>query len=522
MSTAEFPVPILGERGDIADNELPTTALRLSQNAFRSERGRLSVRPGYKILHAGTNPGGRIMGLGYFRTAAGQERQIAANQTRVWQFNGTTWVDITLSGSELSGADTNHVHFRTFPTFGIYKTMIFNGVNTPKIWDGSAVAYSNMGGTPGVTIDGTVVANRALLLQPPNRIKVSDVNNPEVYPAGFGFNIELIDGGDLLVGIEQLTRTSAAVLGEESQWVLRAQPGNNPIRAERVAQESGPMSSAVIIMYGSGVIYYLADDYNIYRFDGVHCQAIGWAMKPWITSNINVSNKKMAHGCYVDSIGKIFWFFPGKGQTAPNLGVHFDPRTGEMGRLSYSRQITASGRVRVIVTLTWDDLAGFTWDNIAATFPTWESFGDPGAERRTALGSTDGNVYIAGVGDGSDSGAPIETIFDTPLKTYAGWPQAIVPSTFETFFSKAPVSTIVELHLGYTDTLMGEPEYSFIDSFDLATDQRNDVDVTSVRSKRFVTIRHRSLVPKGGVEWNGGLFIFEGEAVDTGPTGDVR
>jgi hypothetical protein len=518
----EFPVPSLGERGDIADNELPTSALRLSQNVFRSERGRLSVRPGYKLLVSGTNPGGRIMGLGYFRTAASAERQIAANQTRVWQFNGTTWVDITLGGSVLSGGDTDHVHFRTFPVSGIYKTMIFNGVNTPKIWDGNAVTYSNMGGAPGVTIDGAVVANRALLLQAPNRVKVSDVNNPEVYPAGFGFTINLIDGGDLMVGIEQLTRTAAAVLGEETQWVIRAQPGMNPMRPERVSQESGPMSSAVIIRYGSGVIYYLADDYNIYRFDGVHCQAIGWAMKPWITSNINVSNKRMAHGCYVDTVGKIFWFFPGKGQTAPNLGVHFDPRTGEMGRLSYSRQITASTRVRVIVTLTWDDIAGYTWENIADTFPTWESFGDPGAERRVALGSTDGNVYISGVGDGSDAGAPIEAIFDTPLKTYAGWPKAIVPSTFETFFSKTPTPTIMELYLGHTDTLMGEPEYQFIDSFDLAKEQRNDVDVTPVRTKRFVTIRHRSVAQKGGVEWNGGLFTYESEDIDKGPTADVR
>ena len=514
-------MPVLGERGDIADNELPLSALRLSQNVFRNEKGRLSVRPGYKILSTGVNPGGRIMGLGYFRTAAGAERQIAGNFTQVWQFNGTVWVNIT--GAALSGADTNHVRFRTFPVSGIYNTMIFNGVNTPKIWNGAAATYSDMGGTPGVTIDGAVVANRALLLQAPNKIRVSEFNNPEVYPTTGGFNINLIDGGDLLVGIEQLTRTSAAVFGEESQWVLRAQSGNNPIRPERVDHQPGPISSAVIIRYGTGVVYYLADDYNIYRFDGVHCQPIGWAMKHWISANISVANKRMSHGAYIENIGKIFWWFPGQGQAAPNIGVHLDPRTGEMGRLSYSREITASGRVRVITTITWNDLNAFSsWDELVVTYPTWEAFGDPGVERRTALGSTDGNVYIAGVGDGSDDGGPIEAIFENPLKAYAGWPKAIIPSTFETFFSKTNAPTPMELYLGSTDTLMSEPEYAFIRSFDLATDQRNDVDVTPVRTKRFVTVRHRSMVPQGGVEWNGGLFYFESEDIDKGPTGDVR
>lgn len=511
-------MPVLGERGDIADNELPTQALRLSQNVFRSERGLLTARPGYKALNT-THPGGRIMGIGYFRTAAGAERELAANKTQVWQYNGTNWVNIT--DSALSGDNFNHVRFVTFPTAGIYSTIIMNSVNTPKTWDGSAGTYSDLGGTPGVSIDGVVCANRLVLLQAPNRIKVSDFNNPAVWPIGAGFNIDLIDQGDLMVGIGSLNRTAGAALGEESQWVFRAQTGNNPLRVEKISTKPGPMSAAVVISLG-GVIYYLGDDYNVYRFDGATpATEVGWAMKNWVNSTINIGSKKMAHGAYFDKIGKIFWFFPAGSDQAPNYGIHFDPKTGEMGRLVYgNRYITSSGRVRVVVTITWDDLTPFTWDNLAATYPTWDSFGDPAAERRTALGSADGGVYIAGVGDGSDDGTPIEALWEVPLKSYGGWPKAITPSTFETFFEKTPSPTTAELSIGHTDTLMGDLDYTLIEAFDLFKEQRNDIDVTAVQEKRFVTIRQK-VTAKNGMNWQGGLFQFEPTDVVKGPTSDA-
>lgn len=523
MQPVEFYVPTLGERSDLADNEVPIQALRLSQNVFRSEKGRLEIRPGYKILTSGTNPGGRIMGLGYFRTTGGTDKYLAGNQTGVWQYDRTNWVDITGigSGEALTGSDTDHVRFTIMETGGVYTAIITNGVNDAKSWDGAAATYSDLGGGPGALIDSVVCANRLIGLRAPNLIKVSDFNNPAIWPSGAGFNANLIDAGDHMVGMESLNRTAFGVFGEESQWVGRAQSGSHPIRFERIAEESGPMSSASLVNLGSAV-YYLGDDYNIYRFDGVSCQAIGWAMKPWVEANVDVGHKRMAHGTYFDKIGKLFWFFPGKGQTGPNLGIHLDPKTGEMGRLSYGRYITASNRVRIVVTVTWADLAGFTWDDIVLTYPTWESFGDSGAERRVAFGATDGNVYVSGVGDGSDSNSPIEALFEVPLKTYAGWPRSVIPETFETFFQQTTNPTTVELSLGHTDTLMGALDYSFVKSFDLSKVQRNDIDLSgAVKEKRFVTIRQRVNAQTGQVAWNGGLFRFDEQDIAAGPTSDA-
>src|SRR3990170_7391966 len=94
MPEVEFPVPVFGERGDLADRELPIGALRLCRNMLRSERGRLSIRPGYIVLSA-TNPTDRIMGIAGFTTAAAANRQVAGTLTKVWQYDGTDWLDIT-------------------------------------------------------------------------------------------------------------------------------------------------------------------------------------------------------------------------------------------------------------------------------------------------------------------------------------------------------------------------------------------------------------------------------------------
>src|SRR5919109_1596149 len=115
----EFSVPTLGERRDIADNELPIAALRLSQNVMRSEKGLLEIRPGYKRLFNGANPGGRIMGIGYFRSSSNVDRMLAANLTQAWHFDGSAWVNLTPGGNELSGTELDHVHFTTMPVSGV-------------------------------------------------------------------------------------------------------------------------------------------------------------------------------------------------------------------------------------------------------------------------------------------------------------------------------------------------------------------------------------------------------------------
>ena len=514
--TIEFPVPALGERNDMPDNEVPIGAMRVCQNMYRNNKGRLQIRPGYKIATASTNPGGRIMGIHHFRTAVADEIVVAANLTGVWSYAGGAWTDITLGGGALTGTARNHVRFMTFGVSGTYKVVIVNGVDTPKIWNGSAAAYSTLGGSPGIAIDGAVAANRLLILVAPDLIKISDFNNPEVWPSGAGFNVRLIDSGDLLVGMERLNRTSVAIFGEESQWVARAQAGGSPFRFERIAERPGPLSAAAIVGVG-GTIYYLAEDYNIYKFDGSTCAPVGFAMWPFIRESIDVGNRRQAHGMFMEGLNKIFFFFTESGATSPGLGVFYDVTTGEMGRLRFSG-ITASAHIRIASGVTWDSLTAYTWDSLGTDYPTWDSFGEIDATRGNAVGDTLGNVHIVGKGDGSDNGNPIEAIWETPLKAYGGWAFNFVPESFDTFFRKSNTAITVEPSLGFTNTLMEDPEYVALDDFDLSIDARRSIDLSLVEEKRFVTLRHKVNSPSGQVEWQGGIMVGSEADIAKGPT----
>ncbi len=518
MPPIEFNVPVMGERGDLTDRELPPQALRLCQNMWRNEEGNLVVRPGYGTLSL-TNPGDRIMGIHYWRTAAGAHKLIALTLTKMWVYNYSTLVWEDKSGTALSGGTTNHVRAVTFNTSGTFKVVFVNGVNSDKIWDGATSTYGTLGGSPtGNAIDVAVCANRLLLMRSPFNIQVSDFNDPETYPTGNGFNFALIDGSDFGVGMERFNRTSVAAFGEESQWVIRAQTGSIPFRVEKVSDRIGPLSSAAIVAAG-GVIYYLGRDYNVYRFDGVNNVEVGWAMKPFVRANIDETNQTMTHGYYHEKHGKIVWVFPPSGSSLPSYGIFLDIKTGEMGRIIYGAGMTASGRVLVAAGVTWASLSSYTWANIDATYPTWDSFGSQNNRREVMLGNFFGLVHVIGLGDGSDNGAAIEAIWEVPLHSYGGWDMNYVPDTAETFFKKSSNATTVDLSLAYTNTLMSTPSTMPMASFDIATDQRNDIDLTSLGEARFLTVRHRCSTRKGQLTWQGMLLHGEPAGIEKGPVG---
>jgi hypothetical protein len=234
----------------------------------------------------------------------------------------------------------------------------------------------------------------------------------------------------------------------------------------------------------------------------------------------SISNKKMSHGCYIQPIGKIFFWFPSSiVNDYPTYGVFFDPITQEMGRLYYPGGVTASAPWRFVAGVTWDSasVAALTWATVSTVYPLWSSPGG-GATLRQLIGDQNGKVYGLGVGDGSDDGSPIEVQWELPLKSYGGWDKNVHPETFETFFKKTTTSTSVYLSLGYTNTLMDPPVYEDMGSFDIADDQRNDVDLAAVTEKRFITIRHRAVASQGQVAWQGGLLHGEPTEIERGPT----
>lgn len=506
-----IPIPKQGERGDLHDRDLPIDALRLCQNMLKNDAGRLVIRPGYEPVGTGTQPGTRIMGLHYFRTAAGVDKTVAATKTGLFSFDGTDWDDIT-GGSPLTGGNLDHVRFQVFLTGGVYTLLIANGVDALKFWDGTALTYSDTTEQPGDAIDVKAAANRALALSAPFNIRISEFNDPQTWPTALTQN--LVDSGDFGVGLERFNRTSVFIAGDSSQWIARAQSGSFPFRFEKIAEFPGPLSAAAIVRAGY-YIYYLAEDTNVYRFDGTQLIQVGWPMKKFVEANMHYSNRKMTHGAFLRSLQKIFWFFPGTGQSAPGLGIFYDIRTGEMGRLKYGATITASGQWRSSASVTWNNAPG-TWDTIDSVYPSWDSAGADGRYNEL-LGDSLGTVHIIDRGDGSDNGAAIDAQWEVPLKGYGESFQNVVPDTYEAWFKKAANSTTVNISVGTALHFMEDPTYVDAGNFDLNVSQRNDIDLTSAGEARFLSIKHSVMAHKGQVEHMGGLIRIEGAGVEAGP-----
>jgi len=135
------------------------------------------------------------------------------------------------------------------------------------------------------------------------------------------------------------------------------------------------------------------------------------------------------------------------------------------------------------------------------------------------MGDTLGKIHVMSDGDGSDNGAAIDWMFEVPLKAYGGWAANFAPSVFETFFKKAGNPATVQTSVGATDTLMADPSYTGFTAIDINTDQRNDIDISSLGEKRFVSVRHSGSASKGQIDWLGGFFRAEGVDIESGPTG---
>lgn len=503
-STNDTPVriPRLGERGDIPAHELPLDALTICQNMLRDNRGRLVMRPGWQPLTTSINT--RPMGI---QTWLSGTLTVVGTQTGWLHYVGSGWQDIT--GIPLTGNLRNDVQYAVFPQSGTYLLIGVNGINQPKKWDPATPAYVDIPAAPCAPIDVTVCANRVIMLSLPNVIDISEFNNVDhaqnstLWP---GFTAIMADAGDIMILIERLTRTSFSIMGEQSQWIGRAQSGRFPFRFDIVDEQPGPLSIDALIRDGF-VQYYLAMDGNVYRFDGIRCTRVGNAMQRWVLDNLNFDNRFMVCSVFKENFRTAFFFFPSATSTACDLGVYYNVDSGEMGRFkTVNAPIAVAKPFWKVASLTIDELDQFssTIDGLDAFFPTIDSMGGQ-AQMTELLGDDTGLIHIWGKGRADNANA-IEGIWELPLINPGGTNVNYRPAQFETFFEKTGAVTPIEVSLGTTNTLKQPYTYQIAETIDASIDERDkqliDMQKESIDlDRRFITIRHRTNVTTGGVEW---------------------
>jgi hypothetical protein len=506
-----------GVVSDLVELEIPPGALRQSQNML-PRFGRLMTRPGL-VRALQTGPGGRIIGGVTYRAANSVGRVVAATPTKWFRKDATVWTDIT-PGAPLTATADDHARFAVFPT-GTPQVNLLIGVNnrdTPKKWDGVTAAFAPLGGAPPVARDVAVTDQYVILVnvvEGGNRFtirgRISKANDPETWPDNFVFELPMggVQGADEIVAARALSRTAVGILKDESQWVGITQPGAFPFRFERVDTKPGPVSTAAVAEHG-GVLYYLGRDVRLYRFDGARTEAIS----PHLDRQFQALFRGVSRGrawALPRRADRSIWFFFPSGAEDPDRALSYHLETGAIYPHVFAQKLSAGWPGDDVATVAWDDLAPFTWANLADTFPTWESFGGS-LVPIDYLGTVDGNVFRFQY-DFDDDGVPISMLWEYPLRAPVSQRHRHRVDALEASFTAKPGGPAVSVSVGTSEALAAEPTYTPLGTHDTAATGRQLLTKDGLDGRFLSQKFEATTLNKVGVEYQGALLYLWAEEV---------
>jgi hypothetical protein len=407
MFPVRMPVPIHGVRRDVAEWDLPPTALRDSRN-WGMFGGRFKVRPGMAAV--GSSVAERPSGLIQYVHANDPRMTVMGTSTGWWMFNHSTesWLDITDRSSPLTAGATYHNIFRVFNKSGTDYLLGVNGKDTPKKWDGNLASdYAAIGGSPPNAKIMVIAANR-VVMGLGKTLSVSAFNDMD---SGWGSaqTILLADTpGEIVAGLE-IGNLAAAIYKEDAIHVLRAQSGKYPFAQQLAASGIvGPASPASVVSLPSGLHLYLATDGSIQVFDGSRPRSVGEHIQNWISEVADLSDMKRCHACYDKIMKMALFFFPLVGSDTTHAAAGISVREDgsyALFPLQWPHDITTAGLIIRDTSPSWEEISEL-YENISAT---WESYSSD--VPRLFLCRSTGQVYEA-IGN-NDAGSAISHHFET-------------------------------------------------------------------------------------------------------------
>jgi hypothetical protein len=266
-----IPPPVEGTRYDRDHLDLAESEMRQSKNWIR-RNGRLITRPGISLVESSDAIGETPTSIIQYTHPDEDGRIVVATVDgwHLWNGDGT-WTDIT--GNALTGTRSSPTIFRTMDT-GTNKYLLgTNGVNIPKVWDGDAATYSDMGGSAPSAKCMAVAFNRVLLGNitsganaSPQAVYVSDYRDPD---NGWGNIIQfLLDVDGDIVAMESIGNRKVGVYMEDGLYLATAIADLQSFRFDLHSKGiAGPASSKACIATPYGHIY-LAMDGTLRVFNG--------------------------------------------------------------------------------------------------------------------------------------------------------------------------------------------------------------------------------------------------------------
>ncbi len=387
----EIPEPKKGVRPDLDPEDIEDSALFRAENMIFRD-GDFKTRPGFATFANDINE--RPLAYIQYSNVDGATKVVMGTDKGWWLLSSNTWTSIT--GTALTGSETDFVVFRTFVKGVVTYLLGTNGKDTAKKWDGSAGAYSAIGGSPPKARCMAVLFNRCVLgnLTSGDTIHPAaiDVSNDKDMDTGWGTQLVAIVGTDSpIVTIRELSDQTAAILKSDEIHLLIAQSGTTPFRPQFVKSGiSGPASEKMAARLTEGSVVMVGKDGLASIFDGAAVQELPYSIQKQIVSTCNP--EKMDRGwCTYDSDRRELWImFPLQGSVDPNGGVMVNMGTLQVYPIRFAAlKMTAGRKIKTATGVSIGDLTV----PIGSLTQTLGDLGSNSAVRRLVFGDIGGQSF---------------------------------------------------------------------------------------------------------------------------------
>lgn len=469
--------------------------------------GVVLVRPGMQALTTAPSAS-RVMGGIYYQDHTQTDFTIIGTKAGFHSFDGSSWSAIT--GTPLTGGDSNQVRFAPFLLAGSTKLLAVNDVDAPQVYTGSG-NFADLAGSPPIAKAVCVAFQRVILAnvtvsgtRHASGLWVSGFQDPTSWNAADEANLP--DTGDTIVEVKALSDQAFAIYKDRSQWVGIGAGNLFPFVFELRSRQVGPTSPACVVQ-AEDAHYYIGQDGDVYKFDGNRCEAIGGRVRRLIQADLDFSKMAQVNGFFDELNREIWWFWPSFRATGSGGIVYRLPYGDVPGAFSplmvYANVVSASFLWKDNQQLTWDSLTG-TWDELENLYPTWDSF--PQLSKLSSIvGLSDGQVSRFGR-SGGDNGTNFSAYFDLPFRPLTGDGQNVRVSAVESFFKKTFTETDVSIVLYLSDNMNDDGTAADTQEVDISTESGKLRVTYYNKQARFVAIRHRLTNVTGLQEYRGGVI----------------
>ena len=476
MARGQLKVPLTVHPGGIRQDVNPIAVpdgYILDGTNWLTRSGRGKTRPGY-IKLTQTAAADRIIGIGYRGSPLAGNNVVVHSLTKAYSYDGSSLSDIT--GTWTASTAQQQVRFVNFVQSGTTYIVRANDVNAPDEWNGAG-AFTDVAGTPPTFRDMMVLGGRILGVRAAAndyRVQWSGFNDRTVWSSTA--TAELRDTPGVIAACRPFGPNTGAIYKDDAVYLASVQAALQPFQFQLVSYTPGPVSAGALTVL-NGIHYWLAEDGNIYAFDGHSIpQPVGGGLISTLHTFLSIEERKRSFAFPIHGIEPEVWFnYPRNGAvtTTDVASVHDSDKS--LYKHTWTHEISAASEWNTVSDLTIDGLDSFsaTIDGLDTYFATIDAMTSAGT-RVALFGDVNGNLYRFG-NSYTDNGTEIVWDFTHGYKAIAGIENQFYLDGLLSYWKKTSESITITATIGTT---------SFADDTD--TEQSGTFD-TSTASNHLLT-----------------------------------